>query len=164
MIEPYWHIKSAIGINISSFLKCLHLLHLKSYNLCRNIFSSCYKKTVFVLACYNEGPFTWGYFGLFLHHKWGANDVTELLVWDENSFFVTNLFIFPQLKGSLIHNFTIYRTILNSLFCMHHLLQRYIDSGIRTYTWAPVNGTDYRWHILQKMLYYIYIFKDARAV
>uniref|UniRef100_A0AAX7VGC5 VWFA domain-containing protein n=1 Tax=Astatotilapia calliptera TaxID=8154 RepID=A0AAX7VGC5_ASTCA len=43
----------------------------------------------------------------------------------------------------LIHNFTIYRTILNSLFCMHHLLQRYIDSGIRTYTWAPVNGTDY---------------------
>uniref|UniRef100_A0A669AW18 Calcium voltage-gated channel auxiliary subunit alpha2delta 1 n=1 Tax=Oreochromis niloticus TaxID=8128 RepID=A0A669AW18_ORENI len=42
----------------------------------------------------------------------------------------------------LIHNFTIYR-ILNSLFGMHHLLQRYIDSGIRTYTWAPVNGTDY---------------------
>uniref|UniRef100_A0A669AW80 Calcium voltage-gated channel auxiliary subunit alpha2delta 1 n=1 Tax=Oreochromis niloticus TaxID=8128 RepID=A0A669AW80_ORENI len=33
--------------------------------------------------------------------------------------------------------------ILNSLFGMHHLLQRYIDSGIRTYTWAPVNGTDY---------------------
>lgn len=22
--------------------------------------------------------------------------------------------------------------------------QRYIDRGVRTYTWAPVNGTDYR--------------------
>lgn len=25
-----------------------------------------------------------------------------------------------------------------------HPWQRYIDRGVRTYTWAPVNGTDYR--------------------
>lgn len=26
-----------------------------------------------------------------------------------------------------------------------HPFQRYIDRGVRTYTWASVNGTDYRW-------------------
>lgn len=30
-------------------------------------------------------------------------------------------------------------------FAVLHPWQRYIDRGVRTYTWAPVNGTDYRW-------------------
>uniref|UniRef100_A0A673AWM9 Calcium voltage-gated channel auxiliary subunit alpha2delta 1 n=1 Tax=Sphaeramia orbicularis TaxID=375764 RepID=A0A673AWM9_9TELE len=30
------------------------------------------------------------------------------------------------------------------LTSVYHLLQRYIDRGVRTYTFAPVNGTDYR--------------------
>lgn len=39
-------------------------------------------------------------------------------------------------------------------FYIHIILQRYIDRGVRTYTWAPVNGTDYRWVIwaLEKSL------------
>uniref|UniRef100_A0AAX7UDD2 VWFA domain-containing protein n=1 Tax=Astatotilapia calliptera TaxID=8154 RepID=A0AAX7UDD2_ASTCA len=45
------------------------------------------------------------------------------------------------LDAELENDIKIEVTILNSLFCMHHLLQRYIDSGIRTYTWAPLKPT-----------------------
>lgn len=33
--------------------------------------------------------------------------------------------------------------------------QRYIDRGVRTYTWGPVNGTDYRW-VMSATLWYLF--------
>uniref|UniRef100_A0A8D3D8H4 Calcium voltage-gated channel auxiliary subunit alpha2delta 1 n=1 Tax=Scophthalmus maximus TaxID=52904 RepID=A0A8D3D8H4_SCOMX len=37
-----------------------------------------------------------------------------------------------------------YKAILNAISCVfYYLWQRYIDRGVRTYTWGPVNGTDY---------------------
>lgn len=35
--------------------------------------------------------------------------------------------------------------VVDFFFAVLHPRQRYIDRGVRTYTWAPVNGTDYRW-------------------
>uniref|UniRef100_A0A3Q1H6Y6 VWFA domain-containing protein n=1 Tax=Anabas testudineus TaxID=64144 RepID=A0A3Q1H6Y6_ANATE len=47
------------------------------------------------------------------------------------------------LDAELENDIKLYITILNSNFFVYHLWQRYIDRGVRTYTWAPVNGTDY---------------------
>uniref|UniRef100_A0A8C7P954 Calcium voltage-gated channel auxiliary subunit alpha2delta 1 n=1 Tax=Oncorhynchus mykiss TaxID=8022 RepID=A0A8C7P954_ONCMY len=41
------------------------------------------------------------------------------------------------------HSFCLYVYVFSRTLCMCVCLCRYIDRGVRTYTWAQVNGTDY---------------------
>lgn len=51
---------------------------------------------------------------------------------------------FPLLDPRAVNDSKLLIVELIYLFAVLHPWQRYIDRGIRTYTWAPVNGTDYR--------------------
>lgn len=48
--------------------------------------------------------------------------------------------------GSVCFKINVFKLLIvvNFFFVVLHPRQRYIDRGVRTYTWAPVNGTDYR--------------------
>uniref|UniRef100_A0A3P9CX97 Calcium voltage-gated channel auxiliary subunit alpha2delta 1 n=1 Tax=Maylandia zebra TaxID=106582 RepID=A0A3P9CX97_9CICH len=69
---------------------------------------------------------------------------------DPNGYVLLHPNLQPKIRRMMIDGETGERTINTLVKTQDELLQRYIDSGIRTYTWAPVNGTDYLALVLPK--------------